>query len=226
MDKRLVLNYHFSYSLYFISKERRMKIKKVYLGRKQIYPETRIPWSYQEVEYIESTKTQRISTWFNVKSTMKVQTDFMITQSPWWSNDSEVLFWTNYGSWNWTSALVFYHTGNWLQTALWNSAIFSPFSLATKHSFEWSQTSATLDWVTKSISAWTSSYEVTLFYWNNIWWYTRIYTFKIYDWTILVRDLVPCYRREDGVIGMYDLVEWVFYTNSWSGIFTKWPDVN
>ena len=41
----------------------------------------------------------------------------------------------------------------------------------------------------------------------------------------LLRNFVPCYRKSDGEIGMYDLVNGVFYTNSGSGTFTKGEDV-
>lgn len=38
-------------------------------------------------------------------------------------------------------------------------------------------------------------------------------------------DLVPCYRKTDGVVGMYDLVSGTFYTNSGTGAFTKGGNV-
>ena len=56
---------------------------------------------------------------------------------------------------------------------------------------------------------------------------SKIYYFKIYDNNNnLICDLVPCYRKSDGVIGMYDLVSDVFRTNLGTGTFTKGPDVN
>lgn len=42
----------------------------------------------------------------------------------------------------------------------------------------------------------------------------------------LVRNMVPCYRKSDGEIGMYDLVNRVFYTNAGTGSFGKGADVN
>ena len=42
---------------------------------------------------------------------------------------------------------------------------------------------------------------------------------------ILVRNYIPCYRKADNVIGMYDLVSGVFYTNAGTGTFTKGEDV-
>ena len=48
----------------------------------------------------------------------------------------------------------------------------------------------------------------------------RMCYFKLYDGDNLVRDLVPCYRKADDVIGMYDLVTGTFFTSS-VGVFTK-----
>ena len=40
-----------------------------------------------------------------------------------------------------------------------------------------------------------------------------------------VQDLVPCYRKADGVVGMFDLVSNTFFVNAGSGSFTKGADV-
>lgn len=52
-----------------------------------------------------------------------------------------------------------------------------------------------------------------------------IYSAKIWNNDILVRDFVPCYRIADSVIGLYDLENGVFYTNAGTGTFVKGPDV-
>ena len=41
-----------------------------------------------------------------------------------------------------------------------------------------------------------------------------------------ILNLVPCYRKSDNEIGMYDLVNDTFYTNAGTGTFTKGADVN
>ena len=41
----------------------------------------------------------------------------------------------------------------------------------------------------------------------------------------LLRDMVPCYRRSDNVIGMFDLVSQAFFTNAGTGVFTVGEDV-
>ena len=54
---------------------------------------------------------------------------------------------------------------------------------------------------------------------------TQMQWFKIYKNGTLVCDLVPCYRKSDNVVGMYDLVQRVFRTNIGTGSFTKGGNV-
>lgn len=42
---------------------------------------------------------------------------------------------------------------------------------------------------------------------------------------VRVRDLVPCYRKSDNVIGLYDKVNNAFYANAGTGTFLKGADV-
>ena len=64
----------------------------------------------------------------------------------------------------------------------------------------------------------------------------KIYYCQIFNESEKVRDFIPCYSATtvadingnncpSGTIGMYDLVENKFYTNSGSGTFLKGPDV-
>lgn len=49
----------------------------------------------------------------------------------------------------------------------------------------------------------------------------KLYSFKIYENEILSFNLVPCYRKSDNVIGMYDLVNDKFCHNAGTGTFNK-----
>ena len=53
----------------------------------------------------------------------------------------------------------------------------------------------------------------------------RVYSCKLYDGETLIRDFVPCFRKSDDVVGMYDLVNNVFYTSASTGVFTKGNNV-
>lgn len=55
--------------------------------------------------------------------------------------------------------------------------------------------------------------------------YMRLFDFRMYDDDVLIRDLIPCYRKSDGKIGLYDTVENKFYTNEGTGEFLKGEDV-
>ena len=56
--------------------------------------------------------------------------------------------------------------------------------------------------------------------------YRKISYFQYYDKNdTLICDLVPCYRKSDNTIGMYDIVRKTFLTKKGSGSFTKGADV-
>lgn len=48
----------------------------------------------------------------------------------------------------------------------------------------------------------------------------KLYSFKMYDNDILVRNFIPSKRKSDNVIGMYDMVSRQFFTNDGSDSFT------
>ncbi len=49
----------------------------------------------------------------------------------------------------------------------------------------------------------------------------RIYGLKIYGNETLLANMVPCYRKSDLEIGMYDTIRNTFYTNAGTGSFTR-----
>ena len=54
----------------------------------------------------------------------------------------------------------------------------------------------------------------------------KVFYVKVWDKDgNLVRDFIPCYRKTDNAIGMYDLVNNVFYGNAGTGTFEKGNDV-
>ena len=52
----------------------------------------------------------------------------------------------------------------------------------------------------------------------------NLYSCKIYDNDVLVRDFIPC-QKPDGTIGLWDDVNSVFYGNAGTGTFTAGPVV-
>jgi len=53
----------------------------------------------------------------------------------------------------------------------------------------------------------------------------KLYHLKITRNNAVIRDMYPCYRTSDNVIGMYDLVKNRFHTNAGTGTFYKGPNV-
>lgn len=53
----------------------------------------------------------------------------------------------------------------------------------------------------------------------------RLYSLQVYHSGQLFADFVPCYRKADGVIGLYDILNDNFRTNAGSGTFTKGGNV-
>ena len=94
-----------------------------------------------------------------------------------------------------------------------------------KHKVELSKNGLYLDGAKLNFTAGTSMANANLILFralnDNRVFLGKIYSTKVYDDNILIRDLVPCYRKSDNVIGMFDLVNNVFYTNAGSGTFLK-----
>ena len=53
----------------------------------------------------------------------------------------------------------------------------------------------------------------------------KIYTVKLEKNDNTLVELVPCFRKSDGEIGMYDIISNAFITNAGSGTFTKGGNV-
>lgn len=54
----------------------------------------------------------------------------------------------------------------------------------------------------------------------------KLYNFKWYSSGAMTANLYPCYRKADGVIGLYDNLGNRFYTNDGTGTFLKGPKYN
>ena len=63
-------------------------------------------------------------------------------------------------------------------------------------------------------------------YGGNYFFQGKVFSCRLYDGdNNLIRNFIPAKRKSDNVLGLYDLVNRVFYTNSGSGSFTAGPEV-
>ena len=191
---------------------------------------------YQEVEYIQSTWTQYITTNILPINTKGI---YMKLSSQDITND--LLYIGSKKTWDtrfWIGNVT--DTYQWRYIYLWwnSNVIYSNPTTDTIYEIKLNylndrkrQVDSTV--IDSNIGTLSSSNNVpiAIFAWNENWTIItpskiKLYSCKITDWSNIVNDFVPCYRKADSVIWMYDLVNDVFYTNAGSWTFTKWADVN
>lgn len=194
-------------------------LKNAYLGANTL------PSWYQEVEYIESSWTQYIDT--GVKASNTISTELVMIPNMSYTSEYAIF-------WDWRSANALFLMEYQWKYRLHNGWVYWDMANVTNEqtTITTNSTWITINWVSYTLNAWGSysNYNIWLFAtWDgghtNARWHFKLYSFKIYNNNDLVRDFVPCYRTADDVIWLYDKVNNVFYTNSWTWTFTKWPDV-
>ena len=213
-------------------------VKKVYVWRNgteiQVRPTStpRLPSAYQEVEYIEGTWTAYLIIWNYLNTSYIMEAKYQLPYS--WAT---ITLWCNRWSRVPYRRYWLISDGNVTNVIVWWSSwtnLWTPWTAV--HTLKIQGSTAYYDWVAYSVSysanLWIN-YWLWVFIYNNpslpssadAWW--RVFYLKISDSdSTSLYDLVPCYRKSDGEIWMYDLVTNTFFTNQGTGTFTKWPDVN
>lgn len=189
-----------------------------------------LPSLYQEVEYIESSGTQYIDTQYQTSSTTKVVSKFLIPDDT-FANENIFYGQTTYTynrfcfSYYNTSSTSSYSKGLYFFGSLTSAVVSGDFINQAIES-EITKTSIIINGVNYSNSNDTSSSDTLwLFRCGTHYSNNRLYYLKIYDNGTLVRNFIPCYRKTDSVIGLYDMVGGKFYVNAGTGTFTKGSDV-
>lgn len=192
----------------------------------------RLPDAYQEVNYIESTWTQYIDSWYTPNYNTEISCKFahnenVIDTPVFWARTSgggnQYVLWSHPIGYSAQWACQFNNT---------QSASFTSLSVGTEIEFSydktwWNYWSQSWTW---SPASWTPNVNIIIF-WLRQWtsidnrkFAGKMWYFQISENWILKKNFVPCYRKSDSVIWMYDLVNDQFYTNAWSGTFTKGTD--
>lgn len=193
-----------------------------------------LPVEYQQVEYIESTGTQYIDTGIKTNTTTS---RYETKISPSLVSGAMCIFGTrNSSSTNQSSMNVFVIDGtfrlDWLYGAMGNSV--KNISSNTEYTISITRGLATINNVNYVSGENTSIDSSYTFYVGNLnnagsvyskGFSGKIYYSKLYNNNILVFDGVPCYRKSDNEIGMYDLVSNTFFTNAGKGTFTAGAEI-
>lgn len=199
-----------------------------------------LPSEYQQVDWIASTGTQYIQLNISFDSTDKIETKFsmdlssgadkyMISPQTWNTADNRfamgvstssngVVYTCGYGASTTDNTHLSPEMNNNGQLHSWKyeNNIFSITDLGISKdcsSITWGFMTATL----RLFYGYNSCSSGKISYYKH---------YKILGKPIpqLVLNLIPCYRKSDNVIGMYDTVNDTFYINAGSGTFIKGPN--
>lgn len=203
------------------------KIQKIYLWTNLVRPK-RLPYYFQEVEYIESSGAQVLETDVTIlRVPFKVEVKYMKQNT---STSDQTLVWQRQ-IWKYVNIYNNYYENLWSNSAAWTASWDNNIHTVITDSSAWLYKDGTLlvSW-TSSLNR-SSSYPLLMFAFSedsvaNAKWFAslRIYEVKITSSNVLYRHYIPCYERNSWTIGMYELQTWTFLTNKWSWTFTKWPN--
>ena len=215
--------------------------KKYIMSQVQSQPSGRLPSGYQEVEWIGCTGTQVIDTNVVAKTSTEVETYMYI---PSFSDDyflsarkdsgNTRFYLINLNNYDGTHPNIYTTKDQWGSGSSVDKEVGQNVWRLIKTGCTTTKCYIEIDGDYKE-QVYSSSvdYGINLYLFggniNGSTYYspngTKIQYLKMWQDGTLIRDLVPCYRTLDNEIGLYDLVNDVFYTNSGSGSFTKGNDV-
>ena len=207
-----------------LNKNMSAKIKVV--ATDKVYYSNLLPSEYQQVEYIESTGTQYIDTGVIPNKTTNMKLDINILST---SSSITPIIGARTESF---PSLTYFITANNEFYMSYNSADTDKTTINLNERIILSNTSNEL-YVnnTKVATGITGDFDITttiillgLNTSNGVdgrHLSAKVYGLKIYSEDVLIRDYIPCYRKSDNVVGLYDLVENKFYTNNGTGTFLK-----
>ena len=196
-----------------------------------------LPKGYQSVEYIESSGTQYIDTEVIANQDTGFEIKFLAKNNI-ADTDYGSIFGARTGSSNAEYHLTTYTSSGTLSyrgTFRFNNKSFDggiPTDEKEKISLKNGiYTTSDNTEIVLSEESFTTPCSLTLFALNQKGTPTQygslqLFSFKLYDGDILLRDFIPCCRLVDNVVGLYDLVNDKFYSNKGTGSFLKGSDVS
>lgn len=192
--------------------------------------QSRLPEGYTELAYIESTGTQYIDTGFKPAGNTRVLIDIdILSTTPsvagiFGARDASNTSLNSFVLWK-ISQTAFRSDYNTVSTNL-------DVTPTGRYLIDKNKNVTIIGDVTQTFDAasFQSTHSLILFSVNNNgtvdsrYAHARIYSCKLYDNNNLFRDLIPA-EDSSGIVGLYDAVNMVFYTNNGTGTFTSGPEV-
>ena len=188
-------------------------------ARKSLIINNKLPLDYQEVEYIESSGTQYIDTGVPVNDNNSFDITFARV------SNTTGIYLLSQGN----VSLRLQSPGFYWFTKNYNFSGSAPIDtfVNIKCGYNYCRLDGT------DLSGTTDSDTVSG---NTVWLFAKntnesfssakVKNLKIYNPNnILVRDLIPCYRKDNNTVGMYDIINNKFYINNGSEDFIKGNNV-
>ena len=191
-------------------------------------PVSPLPDGYVQLEYIESTGTQYINTGFTPNQDTRVVCDVVFpgttgTSGKYVFGSRTTLTQNSYTYFSYNSK--YETTYNTQDNVCYQNLITGRFivdknkNITTTNGTEYSHTYANFT-CPGPLYLFALNNNGSLFGGGSL----SLYSCQIYDNDVLIRDFVPCINP-GGEVGLYDLVNGVFYGNAGTGAFTAGPDV-
>lgn len=194
-----------------------------------------LPNEYQQVEYIESTGTQYIDSGVPLKNGLKIVVDWVYKDADSGNNYTGGHIGSPGNRW-----LIGSQRQKYYYFAVGTANTSTEFRLGNRDVIEayWKDKNSYI--IVNDVKSTVKYEQYTLSDASDYTFYIgavnrdgnatlkpklKVYSWKFYQDDVLIRDLIPCYRKSDNVIGMYDIVNNSFYTNKGTGVFLKGADI-
>ena len=199
-----------------------------------------LPRAYQRVEYIESHGTEYVDTRFKPNNNSGIEVTAQYVSVP---DYNSLIDARNFASYDYFGFQAIPNASpapsneRLRMRCLYNAnIILSPSgqSVLDKHTYALQKNKCYFDnelIAEATSSAFQVNYNLIMFARNiadaiSNFSIAKMYDCKIFDNDVLIRHFIPCYRKSDNVIGLYDTIEDKFYINQGTGTFGKGADVN
>lgn len=187
---------------------------------------TKIPLQYQQVEYIQSDGTQYIDTQFTPTNKTRVLVDADLTTGA----GIEAILGSRRGDQQ--QFVIQRRATNGTFNIRWGNSQTTEFTSTGRVLIDFNNNVVSVNGNTHTFTneTFTGYGPICLFALNNTGEITnnsdaKIYKCIIWENGVLQQSFIPCYRKSDNVIGLYDTVNDVFYTNDGTGTFIKGANV-
>lgn len=190
---------------------------------------SRLPSGYTEVEYIQSSGTQKIDADIYAESDIEVEIEFACLSNGCTENAIFGASWAANGFF-----LLAYQQGGGLRWHSCGASVDVTVDLLQRNTVKCAASSITVNGTSYALSG-TGTDEVKkiiLFGVADTKGYSgakngiyKLYCCKLYKSGILIRYYIPA-KNSSGEIGLYDLVNSAFYTNVGSGVFTAGAEIS